>query len=67
VRLLTAAEVAEQLHLPVSWVYAAARDGRLPAVKCGRYTRFDGADIRAWIEDQKPARNGAPVTERSDG
>jgi excisionase family DNA binding protein len=51
--LLTAAEVAERLQLPTSWVYAAARDGRLPCLKLGRYTRFDPEQVKAWLAAQK--------------
>ena len=56
VKLLTAAEVARELQLPTSWVYRAAREGRLPYVACGRYVRFDPADVERWVHEQKRAR-----------
>lgn len=38
--LLTADELAARWQLPKSWVYAASRDGRIPAVRLGRYYRY---------------------------
>ena len=52
-KLLTADEVARLLQVPKSWVYRACREGALPAVRCGRYVRFDPADIERWIGEQK--------------
>ncbi|WP_369075899.1 helix-turn-helix domain-containing protein [Nocardioides renjunii] len=48
-RLLTAMEVAEQLSVPESWLYGAARRGVFPAVKVGRYVRFRQEDVTEWI------------------
>jgi excisionase family DNA binding protein len=50
-RLLTAAEVAELLAVPKSWVYAETRAGRLPHVKLGRYYRYAPDSIAAFIAD----------------
>ncbi len=49
-RLLTAAELAKALDLSVTWVSQAARDGRIPVVKCGRYPRFDQARVVAALQ-----------------
>ena len=38
--VMTAAEVADLLHLPVSTVYYLARRGDLPAHQLGRTARF---------------------------
>jgi excisionase family DNA binding protein len=38
--VMTASEVAELLHLPVSTVYYLARRGELPARRLGRTWRF---------------------------
>jgi excisionase family DNA binding protein len=38
--VMTAAEVAELLHLPVSTVYYLARRGEIPACRLGRTWRF---------------------------
>lgn len=48
-KLLTASEVAEQLSVPESWLYGAARAGTFPAVKVGRYVRFRQEDVTDWI------------------
>ncbi len=52
-RLRDADYVAEQLGVPRSWVYRAARCGALPSVRCGRYRRFAERDIERWIEEQR--------------
>lgn len=38
--LLTAAELAERLKVPVSWVYEQSRQGKIPTHRMGRYLRF---------------------------
>lgn len=45
--VMTAGEVAELLHLPVSTVYYLARQGSLPASRLGRTWRF----LRPRIEE----------------
>jgi len=52
-RLLTAAEVAELLALPESWVREATREGRLPHLALGRYRRYSREAIEAWLEGQQ--------------
>ena len=52
-RLLTAEEIAERLGVPANWPLAQARAGHMPHVKLGRYTRFDVADVDAWLESLK--------------
>ncbi|MGH2987333.1 MAG: helix-turn-helix domain-containing protein, partial [Solirubrobacterales bacterium] len=39
-RLLTAADVAELLSVPVSWVREHTRSGLIPHVQLGRYVRY---------------------------
>jgi excisionase family DNA binding protein len=51
-RLLTAAEVAERLSVPESWVRQETRANRIPHLPLGRYKRYDWQDIAAWLEDQ---------------
>jgi excisionase family DNA binding protein len=46
-QVMTAAEVAELLHLPVSTIYFLARRGKLPASRFGRTWRF----LRPRIEE----------------
>ena len=45
--VMTAAEVGELLHLPVSTVYYLARRGEIPACRLGRAWRF----VRPRIEE----------------
>lgn len=47
--LLTPAQVAGRLNVPLSWVYRAAREKTLPSVKVGRWVRFRPVDIDDFI------------------
>ena len=47
--LLTPREAAELLSVPASWVYTAARDGRLPCVRLGRHLRFVREQLEEWV------------------
>jgi excisionase family DNA binding protein len=51
-RLLTAAEVAERLSVPESWVREQTRAGTVPHVVLGRYRRYDWSAVVAWLEGQ---------------
>jgi excisionase family DNA binding protein len=48
-QLLLPAEAADQLRVPESWLYLAAREGRFPHVRVGRYVRFRQEDVTEWI------------------
>jgi excisionase family DNA binding protein len=52
-RLLDAAEVAERLSVPVSWVRAETRAGRMPHLELGRYRRYEWPAVVAWLEGQR--------------
>jgi excisionase family DNA binding protein len=49
--LMTVAETARVLHVPVSWVYERTRRGneRIPHIKLGKYLRFEIAAVRDWL------------------
>lgn len=49
--LLTAAQVAELLGVPTSWVYEQSRAGRIPTVTLGRYRRYRREAIEEWLEE----------------
>jgi excisionase family DNA binding protein len=51
--LLTAREAAEILAMTERWVRDAAREGRLPHVPLGKFTRFRRGSLLAWIEAQE--------------
>jgi excisionase family DNA binding protein len=48
--LLTAAQVAQMLGVPKSWVYEQSRKGRIPTVTLGRYRRYRAEAITNWVE-----------------
>jgi excisionase family DNA binding protein len=48
--LLAPEELAEQLKVPVSWVYEQSRQGNIPTVRVGRYIRFRLQEV---VDSQK--------------
>jgi excisionase family DNA binding protein len=52
-RLLTAAEVAERLSVPESWVRAETRADRMPHLELGRYRRYEWAAVVDWLDGQR--------------
>jgi excisionase family DNA binding protein len=68
-RLLKPAEVAERLGVSRSWLYEAARTGRIPSVRLGDDDgplRFIETDIDEWLERGRAAWLPAAVTLRID-
>jgi excisionase family DNA binding protein len=53
--LMTVPEVLQRLNVSRSALYALVRAGALPLVKLGNATRFDPADVEAFITRQKGA------------
>jgi excisionase family DNA binding protein len=54
--LLTVEDVAENLKVPVSWVYERTRQrglNRLPGFRLGKYWRFREAEVLAWLDRQR--------------
>lgn len=43
--LVSARELAELLGVPVSWVYRATEAGRIPALRVGRYLKYDPQEV----------------------
>jgi len=58
---LTPKELAERLHMPLSWVYERSRQGRIPTHRFGKYLRFNLAEV---LDAEKEAKeNGdSPLT-----
>ncbi len=55
--LLPAEEAARMLRVPSTWLLAQARAGAVPHHRLGRYVRFDGDELRAWLAGRAiPAR-----------
>lgn len=58
--LLTVADVAELLRVPVSWVYERTRQrgvNRLPGFRLGKYWRFRAVEVMSWLERQRSGGN----------
>lgn len=55
-RLLTAAEVADRLSVPESWVRQESREGRMPHVRLGRYVRYEWPGVVEWLGEQRAGR-----------
>jgi excisionase family DNA binding protein len=60
-RLLTAEQVADRLGMRTGWVWAQAREGRIPHVQLGRYRRFRESAVEAWLEQLERA-SASPQT-----
>jgi len=52
--LVEAAELAAVLKLPQTWIEQAARAGRIPAVKAGRWRRFRRSDVERALQAVPP-------------
>lgn len=56
--LMTVAEIARVLHVPVSWVYERTRrrgKERMPHIKLGKYLRFELNAVREWLSALRAA------------
>jgi excisionase family DNA binding protein len=56
--LLKPTEVARRLGVSRTWLYAAAKDGRIPSIRIGGPDgplRFVPADLDAWIDEARGA------------
>jgi excisionase family DNA binding protein len=61
-RLWTAEQAASYLGVRTSWVYEAAREGRVPVVRLGKHLRFLQADLDAWIAENRVERRWMELT-----
>lgn len=55
IELLTPAQLAARLQLPVSWVYEHTQSkasNPLPVLRCGKHLRFAWNDIEHWMREQ---------------
>ncbi len=55
-RLLTVRDAARLLNVTVAWVYEHIRDDardRLPALKLGKYVRFDRRDLSSYVDAKR--------------
>jgi hypothetical protein len=55
--ILTPAELAKRLRVPLSWVYEKSRargrfgDVPLPVLRVGKYLRFDWRAVTEWLRN----------------
>jgi len=66
-RLLSTAEVADMLQIPVASLHTQRYRGEHPGVlgfRVGRHVRFDPADLNSWLEQQK-GKGPKPVYQRN--
>jgi excisionase family DNA binding protein len=49
-RLLTSDQLAERLNIPATWLEEAARRDEVPAVRIGKYVRFNLDDVLATLD-----------------
>lgn len=59
--ILTPEELAERLKVPLTWVFEktrrrAGRENPLPAMRIGRYLRFDWIEVSAWLRSTSNRR-----------
>jgi excisionase family DNA binding protein len=52
-KLLTIREVTESLGVSRGWLNRHVRSGNVPARKIGRLVRFDEADIKKWLDENR--------------
>jgi hypothetical protein len=55
VDILTPAELAKRLKVPLSWVYKKSVQrgpNNMPVLRCGRYLRFDWPAVCAWLQSR---------------
>ncbi len=48
--LLTPSQAAALLSVKTSWIYDAARSGRLPCLRLGRHIRFTQPMLEEWLD-----------------
>jgi excisionase family DNA binding protein len=57
-QLLKPTEVARRLGVSRTWLYAAAKDGRIPSIRIGGPegpVRFVADDLEAWLDEARAA------------
>lgn len=54
-RLLTPEDIADWLQVTPQWVHEMARTQQIPAIKLGRYWRFDQTTVEGWLIDRQEA------------
>ena len=64
--IMTIADVASYLHIPLSSAYKLAHEGKIPGQKIGRHWRFYKPALIRWLSVvQTPAAQGNPPASAS--
>lgn len=58
-RLVDVREMARVLNVPVSWLYERTRKGAIPAIRIGKYVRFNSEEVLTFFRAKSP--DGNPV------
>jgi len=61
--VMTIAETAQYLRVPLSSLYKLAQAGKIPCQKVGRHWRFRREAIESWLEQTSNTR----PTDKKDG
>jgi predicted DNA-binding transcriptional regulator AlpA len=51
--LMTAAELAQALHVSVAWVYTQTRQEQIPHIKLRRFVRYRRSTIALWLRERE--------------
>ena len=51
-RLVDVRELAQILHVPVSWLYERTRLDKIPCVRLGKYLRFNPEEVLAFFREK---------------
>ncbi len=57
-KLIDVRELAQQLNVPVSWLYERTRTGAIPCIRLGKYIRFNPQEVLAFFRSKSADGNG---------
>ena len=55
-KLMTPNELANELSVPLSWIYSRSRQkgpNAIPLLRAGKYLRFDLQEVLKWLQKQQ--------------
>ena len=55
-KLMTPNELANELSVPISWIYSRTRQkgsNAIPVIRAGKYCRFRLGDVLDWLKDKQ--------------
>lgn len=60
-RYITAQELSKVLNVPITWVWARARQGKIPFLRVGKYMRFDEAEVIEFLRKEPEDSKEVPL------